>query len=283
MTMAIGMPAAGEMGAGLGRVLAEHGAQVLTCTEGRSVQTRERAANAGMSEADVAALASAEVILSVVPPGIAVETAKHLARHFSKTAPPLYIDGNAVSPRIAREVAAVVELAGGTCVDGGIIGGPPKPGGAGPKLYVSGPAAERALPLRDLGLDVRAVEGGIGAASALKMSYGGLTKGLTGIMAALMLAAEREGVGAALHSELSDSQAGLLKRAENAVPGMYPKAYRWVAEMESIAEFVGPEQGECVIWEGLARLYERLAIDHDGDGIEIALMDTFLGRVTKSG
>ena len=276
MSIVIGMPAAGEMGAGLGRVLAEHGAQVLTCTEGRSERSRERAAAAGMSEADLPALANAEVILSVVPPGIAVETAQRLVRHFSKAAPPLYVDGNALSPRLAREVATVVESAGGSCVDGGIIGSPPKPGGAGPKLYVSGSAAVHALPLRDLGLDVRMVEGGIGAASALKMSYGGLTKGLTGIMAALMLAAEREGVGAALYSELADSQADLLKRAGNAVPRLYPKAYRWVAEMESIAEFIGPERGERVIWEGLARLYDRLAADHDGD--EIALIDEFLGR-----
>jgi L-threonate 2-dehydrogenase len=278
MSMVIGLPAAGEMGAGLGRVLAEHGARVLTCTEGRSAQTRERAAAAGMESVDTVALASAEVVLSVVPPGIAVETAQRLARHFSGTAPPLYVDGNAVSPRIAREVAAAVEAAGGVCVDGGIIGGPPAPGGAGPRLYVSGAAAERALALRDLGLDVRPVEGGIGAASALKMCYGGLTKGLTGLQAALMLAAEREGVGAALHAELADSQAALLKRAGNAVPGMYPKAYRWVAEMDSISEFIGPEHGESAVWEGLARLYERLAADQDGEGAEIALIDAFLGR-----
>jgi hypothetical protein len=46
---------------------------------------------------------------------------------------------------------------------------------------------------------------------------------------------------------------------DRAVPDMRPKAYRWVAEMQQIAEFVGnPDEG-ATIYEGAALLYQRIA------------------------
>lgn len=47
---------------------------------------------------------------------------------------------------------------------------------------------------------------------------------------------------------------------------MLPKAYRWVGEMEEIAEFVG--QGEGDIYKGVAKLYERIERD-EGDDIKV--------------
>ena len=40
---------------------------------------------------------------------------------------------------------------------------------------------------------------------------------------------------------------------------MYPKAYRWVAEMEEIAAFAPADPAAAQIYRGLARLYQRLA------------------------
>jgi L-threonate 2-dehydrogenase len=283
MALRIGIPAAGEMGAGVGRVLSAAGARVLTVPEGRSPRTQARAEAAGMEAADFPALAGADLILSITPPGVALETARALAPHVRKDAPPLYLDLNAVSPQLTREVGGVVEAAGAAFLDGGIIGAPPAPGRGGPRIYVSGPRPERALVLRELGLDIRLLDGGVGAASALKMCYGGFTKGITGLSAALILAAEREGVGASLHAEMSASQPALIRRAESALPDMYPKAYRWVAEMEEIARFIGDERGESGVWAGLARLYDRLAADLEAGGEEIAVANAFLARRSDGG
>jgi hypothetical protein len=75
----------------------------------------------------------------------------------------------------------------------------------------------------------------------------------------------------ALLHELADSQPMVVKRIINGTPGMLPKAYRWVGEMEEISAFVndglsnsegssGTEgAGEALIHQGLARLYERVA------------------------
>lgn len=275
----IALPAAGAMGAGLGRILTDHGATVLTLTEGRSEATRQRAADAGMIGATLADLAGADLILSVVPPGIAQETAARLMAALPSGHRPLYADMNAISPARVSAIANLVSTSGADVVDGGIIGMPPGPDGADPPLiYLSGEAGAAAAILSRHGLRVEVIEGGIGAASALKMCYGAMTKGLTGLMAAMFLAAERAGIGAALHAELSRSQPQLLRRGEGALPDMVPKAYRWVSEMEEIADFLGPERSESQIWQGLAGLYQGLSDDRQGDAAEIALLQQFLGR-----
>jgi L-threonate 2-dehydrogenase len=281
MTFRVAIPSAGEMGAGLVAVLVSNRVQVLTATAGRSDRTRCRAAEAGLQEVDEPELACVDIVLSIVPPGIACETAQRLSRHFARLAsPPLYIDCNAIDPSNARMVADIVEEAGALFVDGAIIGPPPSAALGVPRLYLSGDAAGRAIRLADHGLTVRIIDGGIGAASALKMSYGGLTKGLTGITAALILAAERHGVGDVLGAELADSQAALLKRSALVLPDMLPKAYRWVAEMEAVARFIGGHE-EQVIWHGLAGLYARIAADLDGEGAEVATLRRFLQRSAK--
>jgi hypothetical protein len=62
------------------------------------------------------------------------------------------------------------------------------------------------------------------------------------------------------------------------MPDMYPKAYRWVAEMEEIAEFAGEDAAARQIFEGVARLYERLAADVAGTKKETDALTAFLSR-----
>ena len=76
------------------------------------------------------------------------------------------------------------------------------------------------------------------------MSYAGITKGFTALGAAMMLAATRGGSAEALQAELAESQPALLGYLTRQVPSMYPKAYRWVAELEEIAGFVGKDRDE---------------------------------------
>ena len=53
-----------------------------------------------------------------------------------------------------------------------------------PKFYASGPDAADFARLNDYGLIVRVLQGPLTAASALKMSYAGITKGFTALGAA---------------------------------------------------------------------------------------------------
>ena len=105
-----------------------------------------------------------------------------------------------------------------------------------------------------------------GAASSLKLVYAMCTKGVTALAAAMFLGAERNGAGEALRAELARSQPELVERFAKAMPDMLPKAYRWVAEMREIATFLGPDDPAAMMFEGAARVYERLAADEAGSG-----------------
>ncbi len=268
--------APGMMGSGVGQRLVENGIEVRTALAGRSEATVARAKAAGMVGVSDEQVAASDIILSIVPPGDALGLAERLAPAL-RAAPkkPIYVDCNALNPGTVLRIARVIEETGATFVDGGIIGGPPKPGSKGTKIYLSGAAAPRVAVLEKYGLEMPIQPGPIGAASAMKMSYAGITKGFTALGAAMMLAATRAGTAEDLKAELSASQPALFGWLTRQIPNMYSKAYRWVAEMEEIAQFVGEDPAARQFYEGAARLYERIAADFDGDRKEIAALDAF--------
>src|SRR5579871_1121351 len=273
----IAVIAPGNMGAAVGQRLTQRGARVVTPLNGRSAATVARAEAAGLVQVDETTLAEVDFVLSIVPPGAAVALAERLSDALAQSErKPVYVDCNAVNPGTVTAIGAIVARAGMPFVDAGIIGGPPKPDTSGPRFYAAGPAKGTFAELRAFGLDIVALEGPIGTASALKMSYSGITKGVTALGAAMVLAATRAGVAAALHAELEFSQMALLERFGQTLPDMYGKAYRWVAEMEEIARFAEQDPGAAEIYQGAARLYERLAADAAGDRQEIEALDRFL-------
>ncbi len=71
--------AQGAMGAGLAGRFSAHGAQVITCLEGRSAASRARAQAAGMTDVPFEALAQADLFLSIAPPSEALGLARRLA------------------------------------------------------------------------------------------------------------------------------------------------------------------------------------------------------------
>src|ERR1700730_13607015 len=230
MTYVVAIIAPGEMGSAVAARLSERGVKVTTSLTGRSAASAARAERAHMVAVadDDALIAEADFFLSICPPGEAVALAQRLKPALTRARKkPIYVDCNAVSPETAVEIGAVLESTGCRYVDGGIIGPPPPPNGTGTRIYVSGAAANEVAKLSEFGVSFSPLDGPIGAASALKMSYGGIHKGLTAIAVAMVLGATRSGSAAGLHKELEASQPHLLACLDRQVPRMYPKAYRW--------------------------------------------------------
>jgi 3-hydroxyisobutyrate dehydrogenase-like beta-hydroxyacid dehydrogenase len=278
--------ASGEMGAGVGGRLNQRGARVLTSLNGRSAGSAARAGKAGMIpvENDADLVAQSDFILSIVPPGDAIALARRLAPPLKASGrKPVYVDCNAVSAETTIAVGAIIAETGCEYVDAGIIGGPPSGHSPGPRLYASGAAAAGFERLKSFGLDVRTLDAPIGAASALKMSYAGITKGLSAIASAMIVSASRAGVADALHAELAHSQAAILEVIAGNIPRMFPKAYRFVAEMEEIAAYAQDTQGARNMYEGAARLYQRVAdgVAAQPPGDEVARLAGFFGGAPK--
>jgi L-threonate 2-dehydrogenase len=259
--MRIAVIAPGMMGAGVAQRLRARGGDVAVTLAGRGAASAKRAAGMAVMDSEAALAGWADVVLSILPPGEALGLARRLAPILSPRGKAvIFADCNAVSPETVREVAAA--LPGIRFADIGIIGGPPRGDDAGPRLYASGDAAEALLPLCEHGIDLRPIAGGIGAASALKMSYAGITKGMIALGSAMALGATAAGADAALRAELEASQPEVLHILQRGVPGMFDKAYRWVAEMEEIAAFLG-DTPAAKIYEGAAGLYDRIAADQE--------------------
>ena len=277
MTLTVAIIAPGNMGAAVGGRLTENKVNVPTSLAGRSQASAARAKAAGMTAVADAQLTESDFLLSIVPPGDALALAQRLVPVLAAAnKKPVYVDCNALSPQTVERVAAVIAATGCPFVGAGIIGPPPKPGTANTKFYASGPQAAEFAKLNDYGLIVRVLAGPLTAASALKMSYAGITKGFTALGAAMMLAATRGGSVEALKAELAESQPALLGFLTRQTPAMYSKAYRWVAEMEEISDFVGKDYPEHAMLDASARLYERIAADVEGDKKEVGVMDKFL-------
>lgn len=268
--------APGMMGSAVAARLTQHGATVRTLLSGRSDASRTRARAAGMVDASPKEIAASDFILSIVPPGEALMLAEQLAPALRDAArKPVYVDCNAVSPDTVLRIDRVIQEAGAAFVDGGIIGPPPEPDSSKTRIYLSGPEAEKVAALQDYGLSMPVQAGPVGAASAMKMSYAGITKGFTALGAAMMLAASRAGTADALIAEMGVSQQALLKWLTVQMPKMHSKAYRWVAEMEEIAAFIGDDRPGADFYHAAAALYRTIAADFDGPKQETAALDAF--------
>jgi 3-hydroxyisobutyrate dehydrogenase-like beta-hydroxyacid dehydrogenase len=227
--VAIGLLHPGEMGAALGAALRARDEDVLWASSGRSATTADRAGEAGLE--DVVTLEElvqrSEVVLSVCPPHAAVELARSM--------PPfagIYVDANAVSPTTARTIANLVDR----YVDGGIIGPPPrKPGTT--RLYLSGDEAPLIADLfAGTLVEARIVSEDAGAASALKMAFAAWTKGTAALLLAVRAVARAEGVEETLLDEWEMSLPQLPEQSVAAARSALVKGWRWVGEMNEIAD-----------------------------------------------
>ena len=235
-TIAVVSP--GDMGHVIGSVIVEKGYRVITFLEGRSDETRIRAERAHME--DVASLenliSEAEYILSIMPPGNALDFAGEVAkimRHVG--AAPVFVDCNAVSPATTFEIGLLMAEAEANYIKVGIIGPPPGKG-VTTKFYASGPDTNLLQFLHGDGISYRPLGKEITRAAAIKMCYAAMTKGTMTLHTAVLTAGELLGIGDELQAEISDSQKFHWDLMNRRVPFYAADAGRWAGEMDQISE-----------------------------------------------
>ena len=267
MLNTVGILSPGDMGHTVGNVLRQNGLRVITCLEGRSQRTRQLAEKAGIVDVPTYPqfVTEADLILSIMVPAQAMSAASMVAEALQRVDTTLvYADCNAIAPQTVRKLGEIITAAGGTFVDASIIGPPPRTPGA-TRFYASGPNLDLFSELNDYGLDVRALGEEIGLASAIKMCYASLTKGLTALCTELLTAASVLGVSEALTAEFQLSQSALFERMENGLPSMPPKARRWIGEMEEISATFAHVGLTPNILTGAADMYRFVGDTHLAD------------------
>lgn len=258
----VGLLHPGEMGSAVGATLVASGARVLWASAGRGAQSRERAQGLGLEDAGFveALVRQAGTIVSVAPPHAAMEVAREVAAVGFRG---IFVDANAIATETTRAIGRLIERAGGRFVDGGIIGpANRKPGAA--RIYLSGGEAAAVKRLLDAGPVMPIVlDGPVGAASALKIAYGGWNKASQALLIAIRAFAASEGVDEALLAEWTQSQPDVPARSERAVNDNARKAWRFVGEMEEDARALAEAGLPPGFHEAAADIYQRLAAYKD--------------------
>lgn len=247
----VGVVHPGEMGAAVAGVLREHHS-VLWASPRRSAATAERAGAAGLEDAgDIGELCNrCEILLSICPPHAAVEVAR-VASGFTG----IYLDANAIAPETVRTIAKVQPR----LVDGGIVGPPPTQPST-TRLYLSGAEAEPVAALfAGTNVDARVVAAEPGPASALKMAYAGWTKGSAALLLTVRELARAEGVEDALLEEWRLSIPELEERLAGAERSAQRKGWRWIGEMEEIAQSMAAQDLPAGFHEAAAEVFRRKA------------------------
>ena len=245
----------GAMGASIAAAVSSAGHEVIGVASGRSRATIDRAREAQITlvETFEEAMSRVDVVLSICPPEAALDVA-HAVQATGYDG--IYVDGNAISPETA---AAIGELFDNNFVDGGIVGPPAWRAGA-TRFYLSGAMAKDVVVLfADSLVTARAISGGAGAASAVKMCYAAYTKGSSALVLAIRALAEDNGVTETLLAEWDISQKGMRNSSERSALGTSPKAWRFAGEMREIAatfDAAGLPNGFHL---AAAEIYERMA------------------------
>jgi 3-hydroxyisobutyrate dehydrogenase-like beta-hydroxyacid dehydrogenase len=196
----IGIINPGAMGISVAATMKNSGYTVLWASEGRSEESKARAAEHGLTDMGTTAelLKRSDAVVSVCPPHAAEDVADQvIASGFQG----LFLDGNAIAAERAQRIGRKMEAAGISFVDGGIIGGPAwEPGRTW--LYLSGADAETVVPFFAAGpLETELIGSEIGQASALKMVFAAYTKGSSALLALVLAGAESRGVRPALENK----------------------------------------------------------------------------------
>ncbi|MEK7782758.1 MAG: DUF1932 domain-containing protein, partial [Candidatus Binatota bacterium] len=235
----IGILSIGEMGYHWARLLASHGVEVLTYTKGRSEVTRKRAENAGVRFVPSLArlVSESDLVVCVVVPSAAKRVAAKVAKALIKVERKnlLYLDANAISPMTAREIEQHLSPASADFVDGCIIGSAAKMG-QGTVVYVSGPQAALIQALEQFGFSVRLLGPEIAQASAFKIVYAGLTKGLQGLFVELLIGARKFGLLDEILQQYEESFPGLPGKVGQSIAALPVHAGRRAEEMKELSQ-----------------------------------------------
>ena len=261
----LGIMSMGDMGSGVAKILKQNNFNVITSLENRSKESAIRAQQNKIT--DVGTLENlvenSDVILSILVPSKALGFAKQIAPLIAKSnREKIFVDCNAISPQTTKEINIIIEKSNGLFIDGGIIGGSPR-SGEKPRIYISGKHANKIEVLHSKDVEFIDMKSEIGAASGLKMTYAAITKGTAALYAASLMTADHFGLLEKLLDEISYSQPKVFDSIKS-VNSISAKAFRWIGEMEEIAETFKFSDNTGKFHIGAAEIFRKIALSPIG-------------------
>ncbi len=200
---------------------------------------------------------SAAVVLSTVTTDVALTAATQCVPHLRPGQ--VYVDLNATTPAMKREIAALVSRQGADFVEGAILPAVGVMGAKSQVLVCGEKAAATAATLNALGLNFNDYGPEIGKASSFKMLRSVFSKGLEALLVECLLAGRRAGVADDLWREIV---ATLDAASFEQVGGNWVRTHgtahrRRYQEMLQVAELLREMRVDAPMTDGTVALFER--------------------------
>ena len=260
----------GEMGCAVAGVLVAAGWDVCTHLSGPSLVCRgaaEAAAIATLGSLEEA-VGTSDLVISLVPPAAALETAEVLAGAARRSGRrPLFLDANSVAPATMAAIAATLAGVGLDCVDGAFVGSAAELGGR-TRLYLSGPRAGELAAALPQAFHTAELGAELGAASAFKLAFAGFNKGLVALFLEVMEAAGAAGDRDELLARLRAFYPGTVETLERLLPSYPRHAARRADELDELARWLTSEGrgGGCAAAaRDVLRRFAALGLDDGRD------------------
>ncbi len=180
-------------------------------------------------------MSGAAIVISAVTTDQSLVAARQCAPDLPDGA--IYLDMNSTSPGKKRQVADVIEAAGGHMVEAAVMDMVPPHAHKVPLLLAGPKAAEVADQLTALTMRAEALEGGIGKASTIKMCRSVFMKGLSAIMLECLTAADTAGATDEILESIGKTYPGIDWKAAftRTLTGTAIHAGRRAGEMHEVA------------------------------------------------
>ncbi len=263
----IGLIGFGEAGAILAEDLRAQGLQIQvydrlldTPTTRAEMQRKAERLDVQLAASAGAAARDAQLIISAVTAGSALQVAEQLAPHLR--AGQLFMDLNSVAPASKCAARDAIEPCGAHYIDAAVMAPVPPQRLQTPMLLGGTQAASLATALNALGCNTRVVANEVGVASAIKMCRSVMIKGLEALTSECLSSARRYGaedeVLASLHKSFpSMGWDGALPHY--LISRVAEHGRRRAEEMEEVARTVRDVGVEPLMSEASVRVQRGLA------------------------
>ena len=236
--MKVGFIGFGEVASTLSKGLLDNDVTVLTCLNGRSHTTKNKALEMGVTicNSNKELAETSEILISAVTPSTAVEVAREIGKYSTG----IYVDINNVSPSTVQEALGQGEKIK-KLVDAAIIGSV-KRNGHNVQIIACGESAQDFAVLNDYGLNIKIMGTEIGNCSQIKMLRSSYTKGVSALLWETISAAYKMGIDEEVLEIIGETEGPQFKNSANSrLISSFKHAKRRYEEMDEVKNLLSDE------------------------------------------
>ncbi|WP_027388073.1 NAD(P)-dependent oxidoreductase [Chryseobacterium gregarium] len=234
----IGILYPGDMGAAIAEILLKNKFRVVTAGAGRSLKTLNHINRANIEDLQSLekVIDESDILLSVNSPNKSIEIAEEAARYMgSSQKHRIFVDLNSNTPEAAVKIEQLFSLKNTSFINGAVLGSS-KDMEKDSVMVLSGRHRELMITMLDGMFNIKDAGGQTASASAYKLLFSLVNKGINAVFFETMAAASHYGILDELNSSLEQYLPGTYLDLMKTTPTYTDHTERRMHEMKGLAE-----------------------------------------------